>query len=384
MKMLLMSIALATTPLCATPAAAQTTPATLETMPPGQMLETAPLSPELGLPEAERALSIIYTSTDGMTGHGTIPVSGAIFLPKGPPPEGGWPVVAWAHGTVGIADRCAPSRNPRSARDKAYLDQWLSQGYAVVATDYQGLGTPGPHPYLQSRSAAYSVLDSVRAALGAKLGLADRVLIVGQSQGAGAAFASAGEASDYAPSLNVVGTVATGIPYFSGASSGAGNLDEVDRTIAYLFYIAAAAQATDPSIDAKSLFTAKGAPLLEKAEQICVVDLMKAVVDAGLTRRNSIDPQYPVKLAKYLRGGTYRTLALKAPVFVGTGDKDVDVPVAMQQKLVRDACAAGTRIAHHVYAGLDHSGAVNPSFADSSKFAAAVTAGKPVASTCPN
>jgi hypothetical protein len=70
--------------------------------------------------------------------------------------------MAWAHGTVGIADVCAPSWAGRSERDITYLNHWLDQGYAVVASDYQGLGTGGGHPYLIARPEASSVLDSVR------------------------------------------------------------------------------------------------------------------------------------------------------------------------------------------------------------------------------
>ena len=51
--------------------------------------------------------------------------------------------MAWAHGTVGIADKCAPSWAGRSQRDVDYLNHWLGQGYVVVASDYQGLGVPG-------------------------------------------------------------------------------------------------------------------------------------------------------------------------------------------------------------------------------------------------
>ena len=63
-----------------------------------------------------------------------------------PSPAGAWPIVAWTHGTVGVADVCAQSYTQRSDRDKAYLGTLLAQGYALVATDYQGLGTPSPHP----------------------------------------------------------------------------------------------------------------------------------------------------------------------------------------------------------------------------------------------
>src|SRR6185312_7239239 len=184
---------------------------------PGQMLRTEPLDPALGLAMAGEQFRILYTSTDGMDGKTPIVVSGAFYTPKGTAPSGGWPLVAWAHGTTGIADVCAPSWNKRSERDATYLNTWLRQGYAIVATDYQGLGTPGPHPYLMARPEAYSILDSVRAALKGFPNTANRIVLIGQSQGGGAAFATAGIASDYAPELNIRGTVATGVPYFTPA-----------------------------------------------------------------------------------------------------------------------------------------------------------------------
>src|SRR5215211_6878564 len=130
---------------------------------PGRMLRTEPLAPTLGLAMAGQQFRILYSSTNGMDGKTPVVVSGAFFIPKGTPPVGGWPLIAWAHGTTGIADICSPSWQARSYRDVSYLNRWLEQGYAIVATDYQGLGTPGPHPYLTVRLEAYSVLDSVRA-----------------------------------------------------------------------------------------------------------------------------------------------------------------------------------------------------------------------------
>ena len=224
-------LAAATPALAAQAPAAQAAPAPAA----GALIESGPLAPEFGLDGAAQAFAIRYGSTDGVVGSGTVPVTAALFIPKGTPPAGGWPLIAWAHGTVGIGDDCAPSRNPRSARDRTYLDHWLGEGYAIVATDYQGLGGPGPHPYLNSRAAAYSTLDAVRAVLGGDFGLANKVLLVGQSQGAGAAFATAGYAADYAPDVNVRGTIATGLPNLAvaGATSG-GDGDKVDRMIGYL------------------------------------------------------------------------------------------------------------------------------------------------------
>src|SRR3954454_7475389 len=108
---------------------------------------------------------LLYRSTwvrgKGRAGAGTLPI------PKGRAPKGGWPVVACAHGTTGIADSCAPTRdspaNPvHGLNAYAYplLQRWLKSGYAVVRTDYEGLGTPGAHPYLIGRSEGRSVLDS--------------------------------------------------------------------------------------------------------------------------------------------------------------------------------------------------------------------------------
>jgi Secretory lipase len=158
---------------------------------PGILLKHETLEAELGINGAGLAYRLLYTSTDGNSDRDIVAVSGALFLPAGKPPQGGWPLVAWAHGTVGIADICAPSVQGRSLRDVTYLRRWLSEGFAVVATDYQGLGVPGPHLYLNTRSEAYSVIDSIRAAEQGFPNLSHQAIIVGQSQGGQAAFAAA-------------------------------------------------------------------------------------------------------------------------------------------------------------------------------------------------
>ncbi|SNS59636.1 Secretory lipase [Sphingopyxis indica] len=352
---------------------------------PGRLLDARPLAPELGLEEAGRALAIRYGSTDGVAGQGAIEVTGALFLPQGAPPKGGWPLVAWAHGTVGIGDDCAPSRNVRSLRDRTYLNHWLAEGYAVVATDYQGLGSPGPHPYLDSRAAAYSTLDAIRAVQGGGFGLSGKVLIVGQSQGAGAAFATAGYAPDYAPDVDVRGTIATGIPNLAAAASAGTDpdaADKVDRIIAYLLYIASAAQQIDPKYDPAAVLTDRAMPAFAEAADTCVVDMFKAVVDAGLTRANSFKGDFWRYYAPVLKHAGYPTLKITTPVFIGTGSEDVDTPAPMQRALVESACAAGSTIEAHVYPGLDHSATLNRSSADSRIFARQAIAGKPVAATC--
>jgi predicted esterase len=176
----------------------------------GQVISVEELPAELWLPSTARAHRLRYIST-GWLGLPSV-VSGAVFVPSGPEPADGWPVVSWAHGTVGVADACAPSVAGRSARDVTYLSAWLEAGYAVVATDYQGLNTFGRHPYLDGESAAYDVTNMVRAARHVEPSLSNEWLAVGQSQGAHAALFTGALAPDYAPELDLRGTIATAPP----------------------------------------------------------------------------------------------------------------------------------------------------------------------------
>jgi pimeloyl-ACP methyl ester carboxylesterase len=352
---------------------------------PGEMLRTEPLEPGLGLPSAGTQRRILYSSTNGMDGKTPVVVSGAFFAPKGTPPEGGWPLIAWAHGTTGVADICAPSWQTRSFRDLTYLDAWLDQGFAVVATDYQGLGTPGPHPYLATRPEAYGVLDSIRAAREAFPAVANKVVIVGQSQGGGAAFATAGVAAAYAPEVAIRGTVATGVPYITEESlhePPSGDPDQVRPTLAYVLYIALFAEQVNPEFKVANTFSDRALPLLELARNTCVGPLFSDVAAAALTRANAFRSAPTNLFATVEPALTYTTLKLPQPLFVGTGEMDHDVAPPGQLALVRDACAAGTVVEAHLYAGLNHSQTVNASLRDSLPFVRKVLAGEPIIANC--
>ena len=203
---------------------------------PGKLLRSEPLEQALSLPSAASAQRILYTSLDGIDGKTPVVVSGALFIPKGKAPAGGWPVASWGHGTVGVADICAPSWAGRSYRDVQYLNRWLEEGYAIVATDYQGLGVPGGHPLLNNRMAAYGILDAAKAVVAGVPGLADKVLIIGQSQGGAGAFAAGAYAATYAPKLGVKGSIGTGVIYTVGPKNvGEQDQDKVEPALAYGF-----------------------------------------------------------------------------------------------------------------------------------------------------
>lgn len=362
---------------------------TLASAPPakaGVLIRTEPLPEVAGLAEASRGIRILYSSVDGLSDTpAPVAVSGALFLPRGDAPAGGFPLIAWAHGTVGIADVCAPSNNPRSERDARYLNHWLKQGYAVVASDYQGLGSPGGHPYLATRPAALSVLDSIRAVQGnPDFRLSKSVVLVGQSQGAGAAFATAGEAATYAPELDIRGTVATGTPYFTNDTAPAvRDPNAVSGVLAYSLYIMYLAQQVDPAFKIADYISDKAKAVMETTRTQCLGQAWSQIENEGISQANAFVKDPTPALTKYFPLMAYSTLKLRSPLFMGTGGKDLDVPPPGQERLFIDACKAGSVIERHVYPGLDHSGTVNGSLADSTPFVKKVFAGEPVATSCP-
>ena len=158
-------------------------------------------------PAGSNAYRVLYRST-GLKGE-PIAVSGVVIVPSQPPASGTRPIVAWAHPTSGIVPHCAPSLARNFYRQVQGLQDMLQRGYVVTATDYPGLGTVGPHPYLVGASEGRAVLDSVRAA-GSLVGgdASQRFAVWGHSQGGQAAFFAAGLARSYAPELSLVGVAA--------------------------------------------------------------------------------------------------------------------------------------------------------------------------------
>ncbi|MBL8322897.1 MAG: alpha/beta fold hydrolase [Acinetobacter sp.] len=132
-----------------------------------------------------------------------------VFTPKTAPPAKGWPIVVWAHGTTGVADKCAPSQQGLQAT-QGLLEQLLAEGYVVVAPDYEGLGTAGSHPFLNLKSEAFSITDAVMAARdylsrqGKKV--SSQWMTIGHSQGGHAALGAAQYASRV--QLDYKGTIA--------------------------------------------------------------------------------------------------------------------------------------------------------------------------------
>lgn len=169
---------------------------------PGTIIRSEPLGVDV---PGGTGFRVLYTST-GFKGE-PVAVSGMMFVSNKPAPPGGRPVIGWAHGTVGLAPQCAPSRSKNVLGDtNNWLNTAMDRGWAVSATDYLGLGTPGPKSYLIGDQEAKDVVNSVRALRNFEQAEAGKRWVVwGHSQGGHSALWTGTLAQEIAPELNLIG-----------------------------------------------------------------------------------------------------------------------------------------------------------------------------------
>ena len=298
-------------------------------------------------------------------------VSGLVFAPDRPAPSGGWPVLSFAHPTTGLADRCAPSRNV------GFLETTIATlaaqvGMVVVATDYPGLGTGGPHPFLDGISEGRSVLDIALAAKSIDgLSLSAATVLWGHSQGGHAALFAAQEAPNYAPSLQILGVVAGAPP-----SQLRELLPSIEKTPdrGYALLVAEGLRAIDPLLRLGDVFTARGVALAERLDTECssevnsaaardTIRLASPVPDAWLTALDANEPG---------------EVKIDAPVLIIHGAEDELIPVATSESLERSLERQGTIVERIVYPGAGHADVALASLTD---VLAWITKRLPVSST---
>jgi alpha-beta hydrolase superfamily lysophospholipase len=339
---------------------------------PGKVLFSEPLPAALWLPGSARAYRVYYLST----GHFGLPVivSGAVFIPEGATPAGGWPMVSWAHGTVGVADVCAPSTAGRSVRDITYLTAWLKAGYAIAATDYRGLGTIGRHPYIDGMSAARDVIDMARAARRVDGALSKTWFAVGQSQGAHAALFTSSIATKYAPELDFRGSIATApITQWRMTVTETDALNPTLQANPFPFDLLAGLEAVHPfTFKAADFLTDAGREIYQAALQTECFSATAARV-AGLLNEDvyDIDAAKQEQLIELLELEDIPIKAYDRPVYIAQGTADRVVYPPATDLTAAQLAAAGTDVTFKFYPGADHNGAMAAALPDLLAFAAA-------------
>lgn len=343
----------------------------------GLLLSSRPVTGAPALPSAARNYSILYLSTSANSRSRV--VSGTVAIPKGVPPAGGWPVVSWAHGTTGVADVCAPSRDTNSGPAHDYLavmdqtlDKWVTNGFVVVQTDYEGLGTPGPHPYIIGDSQAHGVIDIVRAARQLDHRIGRDWVTIGHSQGGQAALFVDEIARNRAPGLNFLGAVAIApASFLSTYVEGIRDNDPAFApAVGFLPLLIQGAAAVDPRVRPDQLLSPLGRKLYQRARTTdCIgqlrefaaasipADQIASVFESGAATERGI-----TALVKVLQANEPGPLKLKVPVLMVQGDADGIVTKPHTDAVVQELCANGAPLQYDVVPGADHRSSVTGSF----------------------
>jgi pimeloyl-ACP methyl ester carboxylesterase len=325
---------------------------------------------------------ILYHSRN-RTGQ-DIAVSGLAIVPLTPVPAGGRRAIyAWAHGTVGQGDQCAPSRQIRDNLP-VYGGYEVLQGIALVETDYEGLGTPGEPTYLEGISEGHAVLDSVRAAAQLPgVGPPGAVVIAGHSQGGGAALWAAQLAHTYAPELDVRGVVALAPAAHFETIVQAMSAPPFNRYLGYMILAtdglhAAYGNAFDPS----QVLTPAALAYLPKASTECVDATIAHWMNKPITSVMAHDPSTVPSMARIFAAESPGSTNPGMPIFLAQGTQDDQVPVAVSAQLETDYCRLGANVSRHVYPNVDHNGVLDAAQADVLVWLSDRYAGRPATSHC--
>jgi alpha-beta hydrolase superfamily lysophospholipase len=346
---------------------------------PGTLLRSEPLG--VGVPGGT-AHRILYVS---QTADGVAAASGGmIVVPSTPAPPGGRPVVAWAHGTLGQGDACAPSRSANPLQDTGnWLDQMMRLGWVVVSTDYVGLGTPGTDRYLVAQAEARDVVNAVRAARefeSAEAGT--RWVVWGHSQGGHAALWTGHLAGDLAPELTLLGAAAAApaaelLPIMEA---------QWDTVVGWVIgpEVAVSWPTAAPRVSLDGVLSDAGRDNYRRLAEECVTPAaIEGLIRSDLGERFfAVDPTTRPDWAAAARAETVPAMPASMPVYLAQGTADTVVLPQPNALLQRRWCAAGSALTVLWMGGVSHQAAATTAGPDAVAWMADRFADRPAGRTC--
>lgn len=321
---------------------------------PGQLIRSEPFTRDV--PEGAVAWRILYTTTrnDGVPAV----ASGIVVVPDQAGTEP-LPVIAWAHGTTGFDESCAPSvlRHPFESGALPAFDELLERGWALVATDYIGLGTEGPHPYLIGQGEGRSVLDAIRAArqLDA-INLSDEAVVWGHSQGGHAALWTGQLAATYAPDAGVIGVAA-----MAPAADILGLVDWLPGVLGgsvFSSFVAAAYIEHYPDVSWEEHIIPSARTLVREMSGRCLSEpgvLASVLTALSIERDREIfrgNPATGALGARFVEN--IPTGPIEVPVMIAQGGSDTLVAASVQDGYAAERCRDGWNLVYRVYDEQDH------------------------------
>lgn len=364
---------------------------TPETLPkaPGTLLDSEEFN--RAVPAGAEAHLIKYTTTDAT---GDEHVATATVLVPTAKADGPRPVLAWAHGTTGVVPGCAPSLAEQPWVGMPAVADVVDAGYVVVATDYAGLGTEGPHQYLVGDTAARNVLDSVRALhqfddeddVTDGAGLTDETVVWGHSQGGQTTLFTGQTAEEYAPDVDIVGLGALAPPADLQALLDAEQSTIVGKVLSSMAISSWSKVYDDISFDEIVRKAARPAARGIASQCLAKPSAYLTLIE-GESLRASIfaeDPSTVPALVERMDQNSAKG-TIPFPLFIGQGAADDVVDPKVTEAYVDQLCDAGQDLDFYLLPGITHFTIVekgSPIDDPLLQWTADRFAGKPVADGC--
>jgi pimeloyl-ACP methyl ester carboxylesterase len=323
---------------------------------PGALLRSEPLK-DVTLPAGMRGWRILYATTVDDSTPATAVAT--VFAPTDPS-AGPHPVIAWAHGTTGLLQKCMPSLVSAPTTGIPARDQIVKAGWVLVATDYSFAEKGGPHPFLIGEGEARAALDSVRAAQQMpEVTLDQRVVVWGYSQGGHAALWSGIVGPRYAPALEILGVAAI------APAANIENILAMNVAMDKRFgpYLARAYSRFYPDITFEQALRPEALDAARQMVNLCDflppeeserIEALAATLD-GPALATSSNKALQARLEQNTANGP-----IQAPVVIAQGLSDTVVPPQVTGAYVEERCSAGQRLEYWTFAGRDHFTIVQP------------------------
>jgi alpha-beta hydrolase superfamily lysophospholipase len=295
------------------------------------------------------------------------------------------PIVAWAHPTTGVARKCAPSLSGAPISSILGLNELISSGHIIAATDYPGLGTTGPMGYMVGKGQANAVIDSVRAARRIPgVGGGREYALWGYSQGGHAAAFASLFTDSYAPELKLVGMAAVAPPTQLAALM-QGSLNRMEGRVLASFIIGTWPQKYGLSIDGLVAPAARADIL--SIDNSCVVSLADKldILSAQKPLKRRFLLQSPLALPGWrsaIAANSISSFSTTVPAIIFQGGSDTVVDPKVTAQVVRTSCQNGARLKFVYLPGVGHGGSAKASVAQAVSWINDRFRGKPAPSNC--
>jgi hypothetical protein len=297
-----------------------------------------------------------------------------VLVPDDPPPPGGWPLIAWAHGFTGSARRCAPSLM-RNLHEGPLLSMYVNLGYAVVATDYAGLGTSFRNAFIDMESNGTDVINSIAASRAAVPQLGPWWIALGEAEG-GLAVLGVAELESRIRDPNYLGSIAV---------SGIADVQDIYKQITQgnspdmLLFLAHGVQTLYPGFQVNEMLTGKALVLYHQIENACATTSGSDVPPNQLLKPGWENNNF---IQQFFARNTVGRKPIYGPLLIISSDAGPAVNKTVMAQAIARVCKQSDKVQFHKYQGSDFGRVLGDSVSDQLTWIQARFSGRPAAGNC--